>query len=203
MAIVNINTGTSVAINTQTLGTAEAQVIRMDMGSGTVAAPFTGTLGAVTNLAGGTITSITNIVSGTLANSGTTTGVGVVTSVTNLANGTFSRGTVLDIGYRHPNEWATVVSTGTSTMGTVKGSVSGSAIYVTHMEISVGSASNVVIGNGGTSLPIAGTFYFNANGGAVLSPLNPPIRTTAGSALVFKQSAAISELTITAGGYVE
>ena len=120
---------------------------------------------------------------------------GTITSVTNLAFGT------VDTFYRHPDRFATVVSTGTSVMGTVKGSVGGSAIYVTDLVISAGTATNVEIGDGGTSKPIVGTLHFATNGGAVIN-FHTPISTTAGSALVYKQSAN-GPLTITASGYVD
>src|SRR3990167_7327123 len=72
---------------------------------------------------------------------------GTITCVPNLAFGT------VDTFYRHPDRFATVVSTGTSVMGTVKGSVGGSAIYVTDLVISAGTATDVEIGDSGTSKP--------------------------------------------------
>ncbi len=126
-----------------------------------------------------------------------------------VSGGTILGGTVgnlnfgtVDLFYRHPDRFATVVSTGTSTMGTIKAGVSGSVIYVTDMIISVGSATNVEVGNGGTGLPLIGTLYLNANGGAVMNFVTP-ISTSNGSALVYKQSANISPLSITVQGYVD
>jgi len=87
-------------------------------------------------------------------------------------------------------------------MGTIKAGVSGSALYVTGIAVSVGSASNVVIGDGGTSVPILGTLFFNVNGGAAITPIDPPLRTSSGSALVYQQSAN-GPMSIMAVGYVD
>ena len=106
------------------------------------------------------------------------------------------------LGMRHADAFATVVSTGTNTLGTIKAGVSGSVIYVTDLIVSVGSASNVEFGNGGTSLPLIGTLALAANGGAVMN-FRTPLATSAGSALVYKQSAAISPLSITALGFID
>ena len=106
------------------------------------------------------------------------------------------------LGMRHTDAFATVVSTGTNTLGTIKAGVSGSVIYVTDLIVSVGSASNVEFGNGGTSLPLIGTLALAANGGAVMN-FRTPLATSAGSALVYKQSAAISPLSITALGFID
>lgn len=99
------------------------------------------------------------------------------------------------------NYFGTTVFTGTSTMGTIKPSLgAGTRIYVTDLIISVGSASNVVIGDGTITTPLAGTYFFAANGG-LTSNLRTPIRTSQGGTLVFQQSAAIGSCTITALGY--
>lgn len=74
---------------------------------------------------------------------------------------------------------------------------------MTYAFISGGTGTTTLtIGDGTTTVPLAGTFSFGNNGGAVLSPIIPPIRTTAGSALVFKQEGT-SNLSITAGGFIE
>ena len=182
-----VNQGTQTTVNTVAVGGTETQIIRLDVGTGTVVSDFGGTITAVNNLTNGTV----RISVGTV-----TTG-----SLTTLAN--LLAGTILTIGQRHADEFATVVSTGTNVLGTIRAAVTGSAIYVTGLVISVGSASNVVIGNGGTSLPLLGTLFFNANGGIALTPIDPPLRTTAGSALVYQQSAAISSMTIMAVGYID
>lgn len=121
---------------------------------------------------------------------------GTVDAVTNLATGTVST-----IGLSHPNYWGTVVSSGTSTMGTIKAAVAGSVIYVTDVTISVGSASNVSICSGTSTIPILGSLFFNANGGLV-GNYNTPLQTVSGSALVYIQSAN-GPLTIQAAGYVK
>lgn len=184
MAVVNINTGTQVAINTQTLGTAEAQVVRIDMGSGTSANAFTGTISAVTNIAGGTIS-----ISGQPA---------VFAEQNNPAS---LQATVLPIGLRHTDEFATIVSTGTTTLGTIKAAVSGSAIYVTSVVISAGTTTSVVVASGGTSTPVLGSLFFNTNGG-LAAQFDPPIRTASGSALVYQQSVG-GGLSCTVTGYID
>ena len=109
-------------------------------------------------------------------------------TLTALGIGTIAVGTILNIGLRHGDEFATTVQgTGTAT-GTIRSSVAGSAIYVTGIVISTGSTTNVVVGNGTTTSPILGTLHFNANGGIALTPINPPLRTSAGSPLVWAQS---------------
>lgn len=185
---IAINEGTQTTVNTTLVGGTETQVIRLDVGSGTTAAEFGGTITAVANLAKGTITKVEG---------GT---VGLVTRTGNV--GTIESGTVDAISQLPPNNFATVVTTGTNTLGTIRAGVAGSVIYVTDLIISVGSATNVEIGNGGTANNIAGTFYFNANGGVAMTGLRVPLSTSAGSALVYKQSTG-GPMSITALGYVK
>ena len=161
----------------------------------------TGTLqnlvsGTVNALAAGTITggTLTNLVSGTI----NALAAGTITGGT-LGNLNF--GTV-DTFYRHTDEFATVVTSGTSTLGTIRAAVAGSVIYVTGLVISVQAPSNVEIASGGTSTIIAGSFFFAGSGGAALMPINPPIRTASGSALVYKQSANTG-MSITTVGYID
>ena len=168
---VNINQGTQTSINTTTVGTVETQVVRIDVGSGTASQQWRG---------------LVTENGGTLNRTGT---------VLNVNFGTF------DTFYRHPDRFATVVSTGTNTLGTIKPAVSGSAIYVTDIIISAGTATNVEIASGGTSTPIMGTLHFSDNGGAVMNFVTP-LSTASGSALVYKQSVA-GPLTITTQGYVD
>ena len=152
---------------------------------------FTGTLGAVTNLAAGTLTRLT---AGTL----TALGLGTITT------GTFNRGTVQTIGtsIRHVAEFATAVTlTGTAT-GTLQAAVSGSVHYVTSLIVSVESSGRMAIASGTPTSPIIGTMNFNANGGIAAMPINPPIRTASGSALVFNQSGT-GVIGIFAGGFTE
>ena len=172
-----INTGTTLTMASDDISSVHYPRVKISVGANGVAADWAGTIGTVARLEGGTLTA--------------------------LGAGTITNGTVSTIGLRHPDEFATLVSTGTSTLGTIKAAVSGSSIYVTSIVVSVGSASNVVIGNGGTSLPLLGTLFFNSNGGIALTPIDPPLRTTAGSALVYQQSAAVSPMTIMVTGYVD
>lgn len=200
---IKVNEGTQTPVYTTTVGTVEAQIIRLDVGSGTTSGAFTGTLKEVSVLAAGTVTSVANLAKGTVTRveGGT---------ITNLISGTINSGTVVNNGgtvitdhytFRHGDKFATVVQSGTSTLGTIKPAVSGSAIYITDLVVSVGSASNVNIASGGTSTPVLGTLFLNANGGAVMNFVTYPA-TAAGSALVYKQSAD-TPLSIWCAGYVD
>ena len=181
---VKVNEGTQTEIQTILVAGTETPVVRIDQGAGTASSLFTGTFGAVTNLAGGTLTRL---------NGGTLTALGI---------GTISVGTVLTIGLRHGDEFATVVSgTGTATV-TIVAAVSESAIYVTGIVVSRGSATNVVVASGTPTVPRLGTLHFNANGGIVALPFNPPIRTQSGSALVWAQSGT-GPVDINAQGYID
>lgn len=173
MSVITINEGTQTGMFANQNGTIHIPYTKLDAGVGTVRQDWNGTIPFIGNLNTGTI----------------------------ARAGTLQAGTVDTISQLPPNNWATTVNTGTSTLGTIKAAVSGSQIFVTDLVISVGSATNVEIASGGTSTPIVGTMFFNANGGAVLN-YRTPIATVAGSALVFKQSAAISPITITAQGFV-
>lgn len=191
-----INVGTQTTISSDDVGGVQYPTVKLDQGASGVSNPFTGTILAVTNIASGTIAAITNVVGGTITR---VNGGSIVQTAGTVTIGSID---TLGIGRRHPDEFATVVSSGTSDMGTIKPAVSGSVIYVTSLVISAGSATNVMVGNGGTGLFLLGTIHLNANGGVALMPINPPLRTTAGSALVYKQSANIP-LSITATGFVD
>ena len=168
MSGILITEGTSTNIAADTVGTTNYQKVKLDIGAAGASSLFTGTLGAITNLAGGTITA----------------------------------GTMDTISQALPNNWQTTVTTGTSTLGTIKAPIAGSAIYVTDLIISVGAGTtDIVIGDGGTSTPLIGTSTFTAFGGLV-SNFRVPLKTTAGSALVYKQSAG-QTLSITAIGFVK
>src|SRR3990167_9376738 len=187
---ISVNTGTAATIRTDDVGGVQYPVVKLDVGADGVSSAFTGTLGAITNLAGGTVV----VTTGTLAG-GTLTALGI---------GTISVGTVLNIGLRHEDEFATVVTgTGTAT-GTVKAAISGSAIYITGVVISAGTATtNIGLSSGTpTSNNVLGTIVFAANGGLALTPIDPPLRTASGSALVWSQ-AGTSNVSITAVGYVK
>lgn len=226
--MITINQGTQTTVNTQTLGTAEAQVVRLDMGSGTVAAPFTGTLlgGTITlNSAGSALADTEGNPSpsrvGAMLMGWNTTqwerlrvdqgDGGAATGLFNMVPMTYNgtsynrlRGDLngLSMFGRHQDEFATTINTGTSVLGTIKPAVAGSQIFITGLFISVATATNVEIASGGTSTRIAGTYFLNQNGGVALTPINPPLRTAAGSALVYKQSAD-NGISITAVGYVD
>lgn len=181
-----VNLGTQLTMASDDISGVHYPRMKVSLGADGAAADWTG------NIPSGTITSVTNLVGGTVT----------ALSKGTISAGTIDAGTVLTIGMRHADAFATVISSGTSTLGTIKAAVSGSQIFVTSLVISAGSATNVEIASGGTSTPILGTMFFNANGGAVLAPINPPLQTVAGSALVYKQSTN-GPLTITATGYVD
>ena len=108
----------------------------------------------------------------------------------------------MTIGLRHGDEFTgTQNLTGTAT-GTIRAAVAGSAIYVTCIVVSVESAGRVSIASGTPTIPILGTLQFNANGGIALTPIDPPIRTASGSALVFNQSGT-GAMSVTATGYID
>jgi len=195
---VQITQGTQTPIYSKLSSGTEVQVVKLDIGAGTALADFGGTIAdvtKVTNLAKGTITKVEGGTLGVL-------GAGTITKLEGGTLGVLAAGTVDTIGLRHADAFATVVSTGTLTMGTIKPAVSGSVIYVTDLVISAGSATNVNIASGGTSTPMLGTLYLAAQGGAVMN-FRQPLATASGSALVYKQSAAVSPLSITCLGYVD
>lgn len=178
MTGVNITQGTQSNIQTDTVGTTNYQVIKLDVGAAGASSLFTGTLKEVSNLVKGTVTKL----------EGGTVGV-------------LAAGTVSTLGLVHADAWATVVSTGTTTLGTIKAAVSGSSIYVTDIIISAGSATTVVVASGGTSTPLIGSLQFAQYGGMV-SNFRTPLITTAGSPLVYQQSVGCP-LSVTAQGYVK
>ena len=196
---LTVNEGTQTDVYSVANAGTEIPIVKLDIGGGTAVSDFGGTLPVVTtvaNVTNGTVrVSVGTIATGTLQNlvSGT---------INALAAGTITNGTVQIIGIRHADEFATVVTSGTSTLGTIRAAVTGSAIYVTGLVISVTAASNVEIASGGTSTLILGSLFFAGSAGAVLMPIDPPLRTASGSALVYKQSANTG-LSITAVGYVD
>jgi len=199
---LTVTQGTQTAVYTKLNAGTEIQVVKLDIGAGTAIADFGGTINRVTDLLKGTVTSVGTLPGvGTLTNVGSLTNVGTVKGIDTVAAVT-TVNSIPAIGARHADAFATVVSTGTSTMGTIKAAVSGSAIYITDLVISAGSATNVEIASGGTSTPVIGTLHLAANGGAVMN-FNTPASTASGSALVYKQSAAISPLSISCWGFVD
>ena len=109
-------------------------------------------------------------------------------------------GTVKAVRVSHEDNWGTTIVATASVVGTLKPLVSGSAIYLTDIEISTNAANTVIVGNGTTT--DAATLikgYFAANGGLV-SNMVTPRKTTAGSALVYGASAGT--ISITASGYI-
>ena len=182
-----INTGTALTIATDDISDVHYPKVKLDVGADGVSSAFTGTLGAVTNLAGGTV--------------GRVGGGSIV-----VTGGTINTGTIFaqTIGteVNPANEWtASGNLTGTAT-GTIRAASAGSVIYVTSLIVSVESAGRVSIASGTPTSPIIGTMNFNANGGIAAMPMNPPLRTTSGSALVYNQSGT-GVLGYWASGYIE
>jgi hypothetical protein len=134
---------------------------------------------------------------------------GTVALISASAAGTIKGGTLqnlnfgtVDTFYIPVNNFATVVSTGTTTFGTIKATVAGSAIYVTDLVVSAGSATNVEIGDGTVGATnLLGTLQLAQYGGMVAN-FRIPIQTSVGGTLVYKQSVGCP-LTITAFGYVK
>ena len=181
-----INEGTQTIIHTVTNAGTQIQVVKLDAGVGTAVLNWGGTIPTVANLTNGTVRiSVGTITTGSLSQ------VAMVNA-----------GTMQTFGQRHADEFATVVNSGTSVLGTIRAAVAGSVIYVTSCVISVNAASNVEIASGGTSTPIAGTFFFAGSAGAAVTPIDPPWRTASGSALVYKQSANTG-LSLTVTGYID
>ena len=169
---VTITQGTQTGIKTTTDGAAEIQHVRADGG----------TIGIVAGLTTGTVVvSKGTVLGGTLQN--------------------LNFGTV-DTFYIPANNFATVVSTGTNTFGTIKPTVAGSSIYVTDLIISAGLTTTVEIGDGTVGASnLLGTLQLAQYGGMVAN-FRIPIQTSSGGTLVYKQSVGCP-LTITAMGYVK
>ncbi len=91
--------------------------------------------------------------------------------------------------------------TGTAT-GTLRAAVAGSQIFLTSLIVSVESAGRVSVASGTPTIPLGGTWTFAANGGIAAMPLNPPMRTVSGSALVFNQSGT-GVIGIWGAGYID
>src|SRR3990167_375750 len=184
---MKINEGTQTSIYSELLSGTEIPKFKLDIGAAGASSAFTGTLGAVTNLAGGTVTRIGG---GSIVVTGGTVNTGTIFAQT--------IGTEL----KPTNEIATAVTlTGTAT-GTLVAASSGSIHYVTTLIVSVESAGRVSIASVTPTSPIIGTMTFAANGGLMAAPINPPIRTASGSALVFNQSGT-GVIGLFVGGFTE
>ena len=192
---ISVNTGTAATIRTDDVGGVQYPVVKLDVGADGVSSAFTGTLGAITNLAGGTVGILT---AGTVTRLG---GGSIVVKAGKINKGTIFAQTI-GTELKPTNEIGTAVTlTGTAT-GTLVAASAGSIHYVTSLIVSVESAGRVSIASGTPTSPIIGTMNFSANGGIAAMPINPPIRTASGSALVFNQSGT-GVIGIFAGGYTE
>lgn len=156
-------------------------MVKLDVGADGASSAFTGTIGAVTNLAGGSVT----VTAGTIGG-----GSIVVTA-----------GTVEATNVLHADYFQAQGTIGGTATGTAKAAVSGSAIYVTDLMVSVQTISTVTVSSGTNTVPIWGPLFLAANGGAV-SNFVTPIKTTSGSALVYNQSGT-GLITVAIQGYVD
>ncbi len=177
-----VTQGTQTAVAGDAIGGTQFQVIKLDVGGAGLSSPFTGTLLELTNQVAGTITALAK---GTIS-------TGTINSL--------QAGTIDTVSQFPPNTWGTTITSGTSTLGTIKPAVAGSAIFITDLIISAGTTTTLVIGAGGTSTPVIGTLSFAQYGGLV-SNFRVPGSVTSGSALVYQQSAN-NTLSITASGFV-
>ena len=163
---IEINEGTQTTVNTSLVGGTETQVIRVDVGSGTTASEFGGTVrdvanitkGTVTRVEGGTIT--TSNPTGTVVevNKGTinlgsvavtnTPNIGTVTTLPGIPSGTINVGTFTNTG--------TVVNVATGTINVGTATVSGN-VGVATGTITTGSITNVAMVHAGTHVHPTGT----------------------------------------------
>ena len=144
---------------------------------------------SITNLAAGTITRVEGGTIGNLAS-----GSVVVTA------GTITAGTVDSVQLPHSDNFGSIVAIAGTATGTIYPAVSGSAIYITDLIVASEGAGTVVIGDGTPTVKRA-EFKFGAQGNAVVSGMSTPIKTTAGSALVF--STGGGTVVVTANGYID
>jgi hypothetical protein len=172
MSNISITQGTQTSIRTTTIGTNEFQHVILNQGTSSDS-PFTGTIGTV-----GSVLGIRD----------------------KLYINSIDLGTIDAISQLPPNYFTVTTTSGTSTLGTIKAAVAGSAIFVTDLIISAGTITTLVIGMGGTSTPLIGTLSFGQYGGLVTN-FRTPGSVTSGSALVYQQSAN-NTLSITATGFV-
>ena len=162
---VLINAGTQISIANDSVGGTMYQTVKLDMGAPGASNPFSGTIPAISNLAGGTISSDT-IIGGTLQqlnNLGTLPnlpgGSIAVTSIPNITNGTMNLiGTVNAIG-TFPN-----LPGGTLNAGTVQ--VSGGTLGI--LTNGTLSSSGTSTGVGVLSMLSAGTISM-INAGTITS----------------------------------
>ncbi len=172
-----VTEGTAKAIAADDVSSVWFQRVKLDVGADGVSSAFTGTIGAVTNVAGGTIARLGG---GTL---------------TNLASGT-----VNTISGPHEDYFGSVGTIGATATGTLVGSVAGSAVYITDIAISCEGAATVTIGNGTPTVRMLGPLYFAANGGCI-SNLMIPLKSSVGSDVVYNTGGGT--VSISATGYID
>lgn len=187
---VGINTGTTTFLPGDSVGTLTYPVTKIDIGAAGASSAWTGNVG----VGSGTITTGSIKVTTGTVNAGTINTGTINTGTINI--GTVDTKTALPLNY-----WGTTIQSSGTALGTLKALVSGSAIHITDIIISVGSASNVVIGNGSVGIPLLGTLNFNANGG-IVSNFQSPLQATSGSPVVYQQTVA-GPLSITANGFIK
>lgn len=201
MTNVSINEGTQTTIATDTVGTVNYQVIKLDVGSSGASSPFTGTIAAVSSLAAGSVAVTAGTVTAGTVNLVTRTGnvgtleAGTITTlpnipggtITNLISGTINSATaVLNSGTI--NVATAVITTLPNTPGGTLGLVS-----------TVTTVSNVT---NGSIVVTAGTVAAHAITAATITEgtLRNLISGTINSATVVINSATISVMPNTPGG---
>jgi len=182
---ITVTEGTAKAIAADNVSDVYYQRVKLDVGADGVSSAFTGTLGAVTNLAGGTVGILTS---------------GTVKSLQGGTVNNLASGTVEMVKLMHGDHFGSVGTIGSTATGTVHAAVSGSAIYVTDLVISRQTAATVTVGDGTPTVKLLGPLFFAANGGCVCNQVHP-IHTTSGSALVYNTGGGT--ISITAQGYID
>src|SRR3990167_5146562 len=187
MSNIIINEGTQTALSANQNGTVHIPFTKLDAGIGSARLDWNGTVPFVGNLNTGTITRLGGgsvVVTGGTVNTGTIFAKTIGTEIAPT------------------NEFVgSATLTGTAT-GTLRAAVTGSQIFVTTLIVSVESAGSVSVASGTPTIPLNGTMTFAANGGIAAMPINPPLRTVSGSALVFNQSGT-GVIGIWASGFIE
>lgn len=191
-----VTAGTTNGLPVDTVSGTMFPYSKIDVGAVGSSVPWQG---SVTVNGGSIVQTVGTVNTGTI-NTGT---INVGTFVANGGTiGTLGIGTVDAVSALPLNVWGTTINTAASAFGTIKAAVSGSTIYITDLEISMGIVpGTVALYSGGTAFVIAGTWSFNANGGLVTNR-KTPIFATSGSAICYQQQGTAT-LSITASGFVK
>src|SRR3990167_7718436 len=207
---VKITQGTQTDIATDDVSGVQFQKIKLDTGADGISSAFTGTLGAITNLAGGTLTRLEGgsvvVTAGTISDLDTVGTVGrleggsvvVTTGTTNVTTGsivvtagTMTTGTLTKNAYRPVNQatsFGTVGTAGGSLFGTISGTSGGGTVHlVSNVDIvQVTGTSEILVlycsALTGGSVLAQGAF---APGGGISKTFNPPIESGTNSEIIY------------------